>query len=259
MEWGHWWATVELYIEKNPQHFTKAIKRAILLGSFGVNKSTLTPLSDLFALNDSFAFICLIPERLLCCSILTQSIGLFFKAKWCGFESGSVDAGLQQSWNPLHKLKELAILYCLYHACLLKEHQPFSSGKWVAWGTGGIPEALCGPLGIPVRCACKSSGGCFYSRCEHFLNSFHKPLQDYSLIVLNWKAKRVCSADPPTTSRTALMLQDWMARFWLGWRPLPFLPTCSCCFSCPITSPHLDQVAQPRDSKEYKVSRFLSI
>lgn len=70
---------------KKPKHFSKAIKGAILLGSFGVNKTTLSPLSDLFALNDSFAFICLIPERLLCRSILTHSIRLFFKAKCCSF------------------------------------------------------------------------------------------------------------------------------------------------------------------------------
>lgn len=74
----------------------------------------------------------------------------------------------RQSWNQLRKLKEFAILYCPYHALLLKQHQPFSSGKRAAWGAGGIPDMPCGPLGITVRCVCKSMGGCHCSRCEQF-------------------------------------------------------------------------------------------
>lgn len=53
-----------------------------------------------------------------------------------------------------------------------------------------------GPLGITVRSVCKSTGGCCCSSCEHFLNSFHKPLQDYGPIALNWKAASGSSADP---------------------------------------------------------------
>lgn len=64
-----------------------------------------------------------------------------------------------------------------------------------------------GLLGITERCVCKSTGGCHCSRCEHFLNSFHKPLQDYGPIVLNWKAVRVSSADPSPKSHVPFVVQ----------------------------------------------------
>lgn len=161
--------------------------------------------------------------------------------------------------NPLHKLKEFAVLYCLYHACLLKQHQPFGSGKRAAQGAGGILDMLRGPLWITVRCACKSTGGCHCFRCEHFLNSFYKPLQDFGPIALNWKALSFkCRSLPKFMC--ALRASRWGLSFWLGWLSLPFLPMCSGCFSHPITSLHLDQGAElAKDYKKYKVNRFLPI
>lgn len=186
---------------KKSKHFTKAIKRAIILVSFGVNKTTLTPLSDLFALNDSFAFICLIPERLLCCSILTHSIRLFFKAKCCGFLSGSMDAGFQQSWNPLHKLKSL--LFCIVRIMLACWNNNLSAvGIGWPWGAGGIPDMPRGSLGIAERCVCKSSGGCHCSCCEHFLNSLHKPLRDYGPVVLVVQTRRQFEFQVPIPSQS---------------------------------------------------------
>lgn len=237
---------------KKSKHFTKAIKRAIILVSFGVNKTTLTPLSDLFALNDSFAFICLIPERLLCCSILTHSIRLFFKAKCCGFLSGSVDAGFQQSWNPLHKLKSL--LFCIVRimlACWNNNNLSAVGIGW-PWGAGGIPDMPRDSLGITERCVCKSTGGRHCSCCEHFLNSLHKPLRDYGPVVLNWKAVWVSSADPFPKSSTPFMPQGGA---WV------FGQTnfhCRSYLRASVTSdPALDQGAElVKDYKNMKLTNF---